>query len=353
MRDYSEIGIDKVHCKLQAPQMARNYDFHNTGWQLAGQTSAATLDEYGNKQLTATGITFKCGTNSLYMNHNVALDCLYVQFNPTTIDSNNHFELRHDFDKIIPQIQEQMYTAGVLNADELIDATFMRIDAALDVSSYYRTEEFLPALQTFSQYARGSKDLIYQHGITYGNGSHENGTYNRSLHLKTNKCLDDFMIPANVTRNELRLLNKGARTWSKNLELQTIRDLISLDAARIKDIHKQYFDKLKIRIPALTDKPIISDAKMILKYYNEHGKDATEYYAHDKMYFDFVSKYGISKAIEHFISPAIKLKGGHDLSSAKTYRRKQIDKSLERYNKLTQYETKQRELITEFKEMFA
>jgi hypothetical protein len=287
------------------------------------------------------------------MNHNVALDCLYVQFNPTTIDSNNHFELRHDFDKIIPQVQEQMHAAGVLNADELIDATFMRIDAALDVSSYYTTEEFLPALKTFSHYARGSKDLIYQHGITYGNGSHENGTYNRSLHLKTNKCLDEFTIPANVTRNELRLLNKGARTWSNNLELRTIKDLYTLDAARIKDIHKQYFDKLKIRVPALTGKPIISHTKMLRNYQNQHGKDATEFYALDKMHFEFVAQYGISKTIDLLISPAIKSKGGNDLSSAKTYRRKQIDKSLERYNKLTEYEATQRELITEFKQMFA
>ena len=353
MRNYSEIGIDKIHCKLQAPKMVRNYDFHNTGWQLGGQMSAASLDEYGNKQLTATGITFKCGSNSLYMNHNVALDCLYVQFNPTTIDSNNHFELRHDFDKIIPQVQEQMFEAGVLNVEEFDFATFMRIDAALDVSSHYTTEEFLPALQTYSHYARGSKDLIYQHGITYGNGSHENGTYNRSLHLKTNKCLDEFTIPANVTRNELRLLNKGARTWSNNLELRTIKDLYTLDAARIKDIHKQYFDKLKIRVPALTGKPIISHIKMLKNYQNEHGKDATEFYALDKMHFDFVAQYGISKTIDLLISPAIKSKGGNDYSSAKTYRRKQIDKSLERYNKLTEYEATQRELITEFKQMFA
>ena len=92
---------------------------------------------------------------------------------------------------------------------------------------------------------------------------------------------------------------------------------------------------------------------MIQNYYNEYTTNAIEFYALDKIHFDAVSKYGMSKAIEQFISPTIKLKGGHDLSSAKTYRRKQIDKSLERYNRLTEYEAKQRELITEFKEMFA
>ena len=353
MRDYSEIGIDKIHCKLQAPKLARNYDFNHAGWLLGGQTSNATLDEYGNKQLTATGITFKSGNNSLYMNHNVALDCLYVQFNPTTIDSNNHFELRHDFDKIIPQVQEQMFEAGVLNVEEFDFASFMRIDIARDESSSYATEEFLPALKTYSHYSRGSKDLNYAHGITFGNQSQEIGTYNRSLHLKTNKCLDDFTIPTNVTRNELRLLNKGARTWTNNLHLRTIKDLYTLDAARIKDIHADYFKKLRIRVPPITDKPIISDTKMIQNYYNEYTTNAIEFYALDKIHFDAVSKYGMSKAIEQFISPAIKLKGGTHLSSAKTYRRKQIDKSLERYNRLTEYEAKQRELITEFKQMFA
>lgn len=353
MRDYSKIGIDKIHCKLQAPKMARNYDFHNAGWLLGGQMSAATLDEYGNKQLTATGITYKSATNSVYMNHNVALDCLYVQCNPTTIDSNNDFELRYDFDKIIPQLQEQMFTAGVLNADELIDASFMRIDAAIDVSSSFATEEFLPALKTYSHYSRGSKDLNYAHGITLGNQSQEIGTYNRSLHLSTNKGIDAGIIPFNVTRNELRLLNKGARTWTNNLQLRTIKDLYTLDAARIKDIHADYFKKLRIRVPALTGKPIISHIKMLQNYQNEHGKDATEFYALDKMHFEFVAQYGISKTIDILISPTIKIKGGNDLSSARTYRRKQIDKSLARYNRLTEYEATQRELITEFKEMFA
>jgi hypothetical protein len=353
MRDYSKIGIDKIHCKLQAPQLVRNYDFHNAGWLLGGQMSAATLDEYGNKQLTATGVTFKSATNSLYMNHNVALDCLYVQFNPTTIDSNNDFELRHDFDKIIPQVQEQMYAAGVLNVEQFELASFMRIDPAVDVSSKYTTEEFLPALQTFSHYSRGSKDLNYAHGITLGNQSQEIGTYNRSLHLTTNKGIDVAFIPPNVTRNELRLLNKGARTWSTNLELRTIKDLYTLDAARIKDIHSEYFKKLRIRVPALTGKPIISHTKMLRNYQKEHGKDATEFYALDKMHFEFVAQYGISKTIDLLISPAIKSKGGNDLSSARTYRRKQIDKSLARYNRLTEYEATQRELITEFKQMFA
>jgi hypothetical protein len=229
----------------------------------------------------------------------------------------------------------------------------MRIDPAVDVSSKYTTEEFLPALQTFSHYSRGSKDLNYAHGITLGNQSQEIGTYNRSLHLTTNKGIDVAFIPPNVTRNELRLLNKGARTWSTNLELRTIKDLYTLDAARIKDIHSEYFKKLRIRVPALTGKPIISHTKMLRNYQKEHGKDATEFYALDKMHFEFVAQYGISKTIDLLISPAIKSKGGNDLSSARTYRRKQIDKSLARYNRLTEYEATQRELITEFKQMFA
>jgi hypothetical protein len=353
MRNYSEIGIDKINCKFEAPQMARNYDFHNVGWLLSGQSSAATLDEYGNKQLTATGVTYKSAVNSLYMNHNIAANCIYLQFNPTTIDSNNDFRLRYDFDKIIPQVQEQMYAAGVLNVEQLDFASFMRIDHARDEASCYSTEQFIPALQTYSHYARGNKDLLYQHGITFGHGSHEIGTYNRSLHLTTNKGIDASFIPPNVTRNELRLFNKGSRTWSNNLELRTIKDLYTLDAARIKDIHSDYFKKLRIRVPELTGNRIISNAKMIHNYHNEYGKNATEFYMQDKAHFEFVAQYGISKAIDHFISPAIKLKGGNDLSSARTYRRKQIDKSLERYNRLTEYEAKQRELIAEFQRMFA
>jgi hypothetical protein len=246
-----------------------------------------------------------------------------------------------------------MYAAGVLNVEQLDFASFMRIDHARDEASCYSTEQFIPALQTYSHYARGNKDLLYQHGITFGHGSHEIGTYNRSLHLTTNKGIDASFIPPNVTRNELRLFNKGSRTWSNNLELRTIKDLYTLDAARIKDIHSDYFKKLRIRVPELTGKPIISHTKMLRNYQKEHGKDATEFYALDKMHFEFVAQYGISKTIDLLISPAIKSKGGNDLSSAKTYRRKQIDKSLERYNKLTEYEATQRELIAEFQRMFA
>ena len=89
MRDYYGIGIDKVHAKMQAPKMARNFDFRHEGWILGSQKAAASLDEFGNKQLTPTGITFHAANNSLYIDYNIGLDCAYVQFNPTTIDSNN------------------------------------------------------------------------------------------------------------------------------------------------------------------------------------------------------------------------------------------------------------------------
>lgn len=353
MRDYYGIGIDKVHCKMQAPKMARNYDFECAGWILGSQKATASLDEFGNKHLTATGISFMAANNSLYINHNVGLDCLDIQFNPTTIDSKNDYILRHDFDYIIPKIQEQLFEAGVLNANKFIHAKKTRLDPAIDDILKLSVEHYTPLIRKFANYYRGKKDLNYAHGITLGSNSQEIGIYNRSLHLIDNKKVMAELIPANVTRNELRLFSKGARTWSKSLELYTIKDLLSLDAARIKDIHKSYHDRLRINVPPLTNKRIISDEKMIKNYQDEFGNKAARYYALDKMHFEFVSQHGIIKTIEMLIDPTIKAKGGNNLSQARTHRRIQIDISLIRYKKLTEYEATQRELIIEWKEAFA
>jgi hypothetical protein len=353
MREYYGIGIDKVHCKMQAPKMARNYDFHNSNWQLGSQKAAASLDEFGNKQLTATGITFHADNNSLYINHNIVLDCLDIQFNPTTIDSNNDFMLRYDFDYIIPKIQEQLFEAGVLNADKFIHAKKTRLDPAIDDILKLSAEYYTPSIRKFANYSRGKKDLNYAHGITLGSNSQEIGIYNRTLHLVSNKKVMAELIPANVTRNELRLFNKGARTWTKNLELYTIQDLLSLDAARIKDIHKSYHDRLRINVPPVTNQRIISHEKMLKNYQGEFGNKAATHYAIDKMHFEFVSQHGIVKTIEMLIDPTIKAKGGNNLSQARTHRRIQIDISLSRYKKLTEYEATQRELIIEWKEAFA
>jgi hypothetical protein len=73
----------------------------------------------------------------------------------------------------------------------------------------------------------------------------------------------------------------------------------------------------------------------------------------DKMYFEFVSEYGIVKTIDLLIPDSITLKGGNNRSQAKSHRRERIDEALLRYNRLTEYEATQRELINEFKEMFA
>ena len=200
MRDYYGIGIDKVHAKMQAPKMARNFDFRHEGWILGSQKAAASLDEFGNKQLTPTGITFHAANNSLYIDYNIGLDCAYVQFNPTTIDSNNDYMLRHDFDYIIPKIQEQLFEAGILNADKFIHAKQSRLDPAIDDILKHPTETYFPSLRQFSNYSRGKKDLIYAHGITLGNQSQEIGAYNRSLHLTTNKKIDAGIVPLNVTR---------------------------------------------------------------------------------------------------------------------------------------------------------
>jgi hypothetical protein len=353
MRDYYGIGIDKVHSKMQAPKMARNFDFKCEGWILGSQKAAASLDEFGNKQLTPTGITFHAANNSLYIDYNIGLDCAYIQFNPTTIDSNNDFRLRHDFDYIIPKIQEQLFEAGILNADKFIHAKQSRLDPAIDGILSLPTELYIPSLRQFSNYSRGKKDLNYAHGITLGNQSQEIGMYNRSLHLTTNKKIDAGIIPLNVTRNELRLLNKGARTWNDKLQQHTIQDLLSLDAARIKDIHKSYHDRLRINLPPVTNQRIISHEKMLKNYQDEFGNKAATHYAIDRMHFEFVSQHGIVKTIEMLIDPSIKAKGGNNLSQARTHRRIQIDISLHRYKKLTEYEATQRELITEYKEMFA
>ena len=353
MRDYYGIGIDKVHCKMQAPKMARNYDFESKGWILGSQKATASLDEFGNKQLTATGITFHAANNSLYINHNIGLDCLDIQFNPTTIDSNNDYMLRYDFDYIIPKIQEQLFEAGVLNADKFIHAKQTRLDPAIDDILKLSAEYYTPSIRKFANYSRGKKDLNYAHGITLGSNSQEIGIYNRSLHLVSNKKVMAELIPANVTRNELRLFNKGSRTWSKNLQLHTIQDLLSLDAARIKDIHKLYHDRLRINVPPVTNQRIISHEKMLKNYQNEFGNKAVRYLANDKLHFEWVAQYGIVKTIEMLIDPTIIAKGGNNLSQARTHRRIQIDISLSRYKKLTEYEATQRELIIEWKEAFA
>ena len=353
MRDYYGIGIDKVHCKMQAPKMARNYDFECEGWIVGSQKATASLDEFGNKQLTATGITFHAANNSLYINHNIGLDCLDIQFNPTTIDSNNDYMLRHDFDYIIPKIQEQLFEAGVLNADKFIHAKKTRLDPAIDDILKLSAEYYTPSIRKFANYSRGKKDLNYAHGITLGSNSQEIGIYNRSLHLVSNKKIMAELIPANITRNELRLFNKGSRTWSKNLQLYTIQDLLSLDAARIKDIHKSYHDRLRINVPPLTNQRIISHEKMLKNYQNEFGNKAVRYLANDTLHFEWVAQYGIVKTIEMLIDPTIKAKGGNNLSQARTHRRIQIDISLSRYKKLTEYEATQRELIIEWKEAFA
>jgi len=353
MREYYEIGIDKVHSKFIMPIMSKNYDFHNEGWIVGSQKAEASIDEYGNKHLTATGITYRSPDNSLYIENNIPLRCAYVQFNPTTIDSNDDFTLRTDFKYIIPKIQEQLYEAGVTNAECFGIASLSRLDPAIDCSSKFATELFLPSLKTYSNYSRGRKDLNYEHGITFGNHSQEIGTYNRSLHLTTNKGIDTSLIHPNVTRNELRLFGKGKRAWMDKIQLYTINDLYSLDPARIKDIHKQYFDRLRLRLPPLTKKPIISHIKMLKNYQNEYGSKAQQLYAMDKMYFEFVSEYGIVKTIDLLIPDSITLKGGNNRSQAKSHRRERIDEALLRYNRLTEYEATQRELINEFKEMFA
>jgi hypothetical protein len=353
MRDYYGIGIDKVHCKMQAPKMARNYDFESQGWILGSQKATASLDEFGNKHLTATGTTFHAANNSLYIYHNIGLDCIDIQFNPTTIDSNNDFRLRHDFDYIIPKIQEQLFEAGILNADKFIHAKQTRLDPAIDDILKHSAEQYTPVVRKFANYYRGKKDLNYAHGITLGSNSQEIGIYNRSLHLITNKKVMAELIPPNVTRNELRLFSKGARTWNKNLQLHTIQDLFSLDAARIKDIHKLYHDRLRINLPPVPNQRIISHEKMLRNYQNEFGNKAITYLAHDKLHFEWVAEHGVVKTIEMLIDPSIKAKGGNNLSQARTHRRIQIDISLSRYKKLTEYEATQRELIIEWKEAFA
>jgi hypothetical protein len=261
--------------------------------------------------------------------------------------------LRHDFDYIIPKIQEQLFEAGILNADKFIHAKQTRLDPAIDDILKHPTEQYTPSIRKFANYYRGKKDLNYAHGITLGSNSQEIGIYNRSLHLTTNKKVMAELIPTGITRNELRLFNKGARTWNKNLHLHTIQDLFSLDAARIKDIHKSYHDRLRINLPPAPNQRIISQEKMIRNYQNDYGNKGITYFASDKLHFELVAEHGVVKTIELLICPSIKAKGGNNLSQARTHRRIQIEISLSRYKKLTAYETTQRELIIEWNEAFA
>ena len=352
MRDYCEIGIDKVHAKISNPFMAVNFDLDRSGWNNQSQTATATKDSKGRKQLMATGMTYNGKNNSVYAHYNVLMNCIHLQFNPTTIDSNKDFALRCDFNYIIPKIQEELYTAGLINVEEITKATLMRLDPAADRSSIYSTEQFIDPLEKYSNYKRGQPDKIYPHGITSGTQSHQFGTYNRSLHLTTNKGIDAGIIPPNVTRNELRLFNKGSRTWTKKNSLYTINDLFDLDQERIIDIRKDYFKMIRLQTP--NDKqPIKSHEKMLKNYQEKYGVNGFRYWSQDKAQFELVALHGITKAVEICVLDSIRAKGSNNYSQAKIHRRKQVEAAISRYDKLTAYEVTARELINEFQRMFA
>lgn len=336
-------GIDKVQARFRSPVMEKNYQFKQEiegMWRVGNCNEVANA--FGQSEIDPAGRIYTSNASSLTIHHNIKLDLLHVTFNPTTAFHKSDIQNTFNMADIIPHVQNELQLAGVINADLFERAELMRLDIAKDCTLKHSTELYLPALTKNIHYVRPATELKYKHGNTWGNASHQIGTYNRTLHLIENKDVPAEKVMPLLTRAEVRLFNKGAKTWTKNYGIEMIKCLPLMSEQEYLDMYNLQWKKLRAIKPASTKKQIsIMDT---LRNYKRLFDNGAMLYNRDRSLIEFYTRYGHSATIEAFAK---------DTRSSKHDWRNFLRDALDRYPALSIDDLNERELLTEFIEAFA